>query len=122
MLGCAFFAEQLALRGFQHALQHFSALRGFGIGNPGAGDREALLGIPLGIFAPDLQCRLRDESEATPFEVRPELKDFRHRFQRSAIAFPRHNSLVLILDSRLSRLELPKQHDDGLEQVERFES
>src|SRR5271166_3662253 len=118
----AFPAEQLALRWLQHALQYFPALRGLGIGDSSAGDREALLGIPLGVFVADLQGRLGDESETAPFEVGPELKDFGHRLQRGPIALPRYNSFVLILDSRLSRLELPKQHNDGLQKVEWFES
>ena len=70
MFRSAFIAEQFALRRLEHALENLSTLRGFGVGNPGAGDREALLGIPLGVFVADLQSRLRDESEAAPFKIR----------------------------------------------------
>src|SRR5579863_1421369 len=36
-------AEQLALRGLQHALQNFAALRGFGVGDADAGNGENAL-------------------------------------------------------------------------------
>ena len=38
------------------------------------------------------------------------------------VAFPRDHALVLVLDFGFAGLELPQEHDDGLQQVERLEA
>src|SRR5262249_24704126 len=50
----AFAAEQLALMRLQHALEHFAALRGLGIGDLHSGHLESALGVPGGVLGPKL--------------------------------------------------------------------
>ena len=94
--------NSLHCAGFKHALQHFAALRGFGIGDAHAGHVEAPLRIPRGIAVANAQRRLRDEPQAAPLEIGTQLEDLRHGLQRGAIAFPRHHALVLVLDLGLA--------------------
>src|SRR5579871_5126709 len=122
MFGSAFFSKELALVRLQHAFEHFSALRGFWIGDAGLGDWVALLRVPSGILVANAKGRLRDESEAAPFKVGAELEHLGHGLQSGAVAFPGNNALVLIFDFGLARLELSQQHDDGLQQIERLEA
>ena len=42
----------------EHPLEHFTALRRFGIGDPYAGDREQRLRVPVGVTVADAQRRL----------------------------------------------------------------
>ena len=122
MLRRALAAEQLALRRLQNALQHLAALRGFGIGDAHAGHVEALLGIPFCIVVADAQRRLRDEAQAAPFKIRPQLEDLGHCLERGAIALPRHNALVLVLNLRFAGFQLAQQHHDRLQQIQRLEA
>ena len=50
MLRRALTAKEFTLMRLQHALQHFSTLRGFGIGHANAGNLKALFGVPFGIL------------------------------------------------------------------------
>src|SRR5579862_8056898 len=108
MLRRALFAKELALRGLEHALQHFSALRGFRIRHAHPWNFEALLCVPLGIALTDAQSRLRNEAQAPPFEVRAQFKDISHRPQGSAIPFPRNHTLILVLDLGFALMKLPQ--------------
>ena len=69
MLGGALTSKKFALVRFKHTLQHFPALRSFGIGYAHAGDVEPLFGVPVGIAVADAQRRLRDKAHAAPFEI-----------------------------------------------------
>ena len=122
MLRRALLAEQFALRRFQDAFEHLSALCGLGIGDARVGYGIAPLCIPGGVGVADAQCRLRDEAEAAPFKVGAEFEDFGHDFQGGVIAFPWNDALVLIFNFGFAGLELPEKHHDGLEQIERLES
>ena len=102
MLRRALASKKFTLMRLQDALQHFSTLRGFGVGYADAGNLEALFGVKLGILIVDAQGGLRDESETAPFEIRPQLKNFGHSFQGGAITFPGDDALVLILNFRLA--------------------
>jgi hypothetical protein len=42
--------------------------------------------------------------------------------ERSAVAFPRNDALVLIFDLGFARLQLAQEHDDGLQHVQRLEA
>src|SRR5580692_3462259 len=105
MFGSAFFPKELALRGLQNALQYFSALCGFWIGHPGFRHRVALLRVPWRVLLANAKRRLRDESEAAPFEVGTQLEDLRHGLEGGAVAFPWDHSLVLVLDAGFAGLE-----------------
>ena len=122
MLGRALVAEQLALRRLQHALQHLAALRGFRIGDPHAGNRETRSASQSRIALANAQGRLRDEPHAAPLEIIAQLEHFGDGPQGRAIAFPRHDALVLVLHLRLAVFELPQQHQDRLQNVERLEA
>ena len=74
-------AEDPALPGLEHALEHFAALAGLGVGDPHTGHREALLGIQVG-EAPHPQRAMGDEAEPAPLEERPELHRLRDRRER----------------------------------------
>jgi len=50
------------------------------------------------------------------------LEHFGHHLEGSSIAFPRHHPLVLVLDLGFSRLQLPQEHDNGLQHIERFKA
>ncbi len=58
----------------------------------------------------------------TPFKIWSQLKHFGHSFQRSTVTFPWHNTFVLVLHSCFAYLKLPKQHDDGMEQIKWLKS
>ena len=103
MFGRALVAKQLALMRLKHAFQNFATLRGLGIGDAHAGNFEALLGIPLGVAVADAQGGLRDKAQASPLEIGAQLENFGHGPQRGAIAFPRHDALVLVFDAALPR-------------------
>src|SRR5215468_4950403 len=121
-LRCAFAAEEFALRGFEDALENLAALRGVGIRNTHAGDREALLGVPIGVGRANLESRLRDEPEAAPLEIRPKLENFGHSAKRGAVAIPGNHALVLVFNLGLAAAKLAKKHDDRLENIEGLEA
>ena len=108
----AFISEEFALVRFEHALEHFPALRRLRIGDSNPRYVKAPLGVELGILVANAQRRLRDKSQSAPLKVRPQLKHFGHCLKRREIALPRHNPLVLILDLGLAGVQLPQQHDD----------
>src|SRR5580700_7230975 len=91
-------SKKFTLMRLQHAFQNLSALRGFGVGDPDAGNFKALFGIELGVFVVDAQGGLRDEAETAPLEVRTQLENFGHGLERCAIAFPGNYALVLIFN------------------------
>ena len=55
MLRRALAAKKFTLMRFQHALEHFSTLRGFGVGDANAGDFEALFGVKVRVLVVDAQ-------------------------------------------------------------------
>src|SRR6202040_235603 len=79
LFGCTLAPEEFALRRLQNALQYFTALRSLGIGYAHPRNVKTLLGIPLPIRVPNLERGLRDESQASPFEVRAQFENFGHR-------------------------------------------
>src|SRR5689334_7875005 len=122
MLRGALPAEQLALVGLEHALQHLAALGGLGVGHPHTGKAEATLGVPLGVAVADLEGGLGNETEASPLEVWSKLEDLGHGSERGDVAFPRHHAAVLVLHLRPALLELAQDHHERLQHVERLEA
>src|SRR5215469_9147262 len=108
MLRRALTTEQLALMRFQDTFQHFSALSRLWIGDANPRNAKALLGIPLRECVAHPKSGLRDKTETSPLEVRPQLENFAHGSQRRPVPLPRDDSLVLVLDLRFARLELPQ--------------
>lgn len=122
MFGRALVAKELALMRLQHAFEHFAALRRLRIGDSNSRNLETLLRVPFRVALAETQGRLRNKTESSPFEIRAQLENFGHGAERGTIPFPWNDSLVLILDSGLVGLQLAQHHDDGLENVQRFES
>src|ERR1700685_2823781 len=122
MLGGTLFRKKLALMRLEHALQNLSALRRLGVGHAHAGNFEALPRTPRRVAVADAQRRLGDESQSSPFKVRTQLENLRHRAKRGAVSFPWHHALVLIFYPGLARLELPKDHHNRLQNIQRLEA
>src|SRR5215471_2067919 len=122
MLGRALAPKQFAFVRFQHALQHLTALRGFGIRHSHPRYLEPLFRIPFGVCVTNTKRGLRDETEAPPFKIWAQLKNRGHRAKGSVISFPWNDSLVLILDLGLPCVELPQKHHDRLQYVEWLKS
>ena len=55
MLRRALASKQFALVRLENALEHFSTLRGFRVGNANAGNFEALFGVEVSVLAVDAQ-------------------------------------------------------------------
>src|SRR5919204_4096211 len=121
-LGRARRSEHLALPRLDHALQHLAALARLGIGYADARDVEPKFRVPVGERRPELQRALRDEAEAPPLERRPQLHRLGDRLERARIPFLAHDARVLVLDLGAAVGELPEDHVDRLEHVERLES
>src|ERR1700731_5329187 len=83
---------------------------------------ETLFRVPLRIFVADLERRLRNETQAAPLKIWPQLEYFRHRPKRRMIAFPWNHALVLIFDLSFAAVELAQNHQDGLQHVQRLKT
>lgn len=122
MFGRALVAKELALMRLQNAFENFATLRRFRIGNSNSGNLETLFRVPLSVALPQSQCRLRNETESSPFEIWTQLENLGHGTERGTIPFPWNDALVLILDHGLVGLQLTQHHHDGLENIQRLES
>ena len=78
MLWGALTSKQLALMWLEHSLQYLATLSGFRIRDANSGNAKTLLGIPFRKFVAHSQCRLGDETESSPLEVRSQLENLSH--------------------------------------------
>src|SRR5207248_2719855 len=67
--GRTLLSEELTLHRLEYSLQHFAALGSFRVSHADTRHCKPLLGIPLRITVFDAECRLRNETHATPFEI-----------------------------------------------------
>ena len=94
----------------------------FGIGNPDAGDREAPLGVPRGVLV-GAACSADCEMKPRPRHSKYGRSSNTSASARSAGRLPSHGTTraVLVLDLGAPVAQLPQDHHDGLQQVERLE-
>ena len=123
VLGRAGGAEHLALPRLDHALEHLAALARLRVGDAHAGHAEAQLGVEVGVGVGQLQRALRDEAEAAPLEVRPQLEHLGHHLERAQVALVRDDARVLVLDlAAARRASWRRIICDRLQDVERLEA
>ncbi len=70
---------------------------------------KASFSVPIAILSSNTKSGLRNETQAPPFKIRPQLEDFPHGFQRRAISFPGNNPPVLIFHLPLVFVQLAKR-------------
>ena len=66
-------AEHLAFPRLEHALEHLTALAGLRVGHPHPGHLEQQFRVHGRVLLAHLERRVRDEAEAAPLEVGPQL-------------------------------------------------
>src|SRR3954447_13786480 len=98
MLGRARRAEDLALPRLDDALEDLAALARLRVGDAHARDREAPLGVEVGVGLAELEPALGDEPEPAPLEVRAQLEDLGHDLERARVAVVGDDAPVLVLD------------------------
>src|SRR6185437_13186486 len=99
-------AEYLALPRLEHAFEYLAALAGLGVGYPDAGYLEQFLRVVGREVVAKLERGVRDEAEAAPLEVRPQLHGLADRLERDDVAVPRDDAGVLVLDAGLATGQL----------------
>src|SRR5215207_615202 len=106
MLRCTGRAEDLALRGLEHALEHLPALASLRVRYPHARRGVAQLGVEFRVGRGELERRLGDKAQPPPLEVWPELEDLGHALQGLQVSFPEDDPAVLVLDLAAPLIEL----------------
>src|ERR1700721_324771 len=109
-LGCTCRTEDLALPGLYDPLQDLPALTGLGARNPDSWYLVANLGVVFLEVSPQLERALRDESEASPLEVRTQLEHVTEYRKSLRIALFADDSRVLVLHLAPSLSDLAEQH------------